>query len=567
MKQWVVREKIPNDVSAELGEVPELVKNLLYHRGIKTRAEAEKFLNPTYGGEEDNPLLILNMEKAVSRIIKAIKESERIVIFGDYDADGVCSSVVFHDFFKKIGFENFHIHIPDRYLEGYGLSLKAVEEFSKQSAKLIVTLDCGITNVKETERANELGMEVIIIDHHIVPENPPKAYVIVDLKQSGETYPTKFLSGAGIAFKTICAIVKVGKFNITSGWEKWLLDVVAIATVADMVPLTGENRALVFYGLKVLKKTQRPGLLSFYKRLKLSAPNITEDDLSFVICPRINVAGRMDHATVGFNLLTTQSEQEAIWIGERLDIMTSDRKESVNGIMEKIDDEFGESKPELIMIGNVGWSPGVLGLTANKVLEKYNCPVFLWGKGGDSIKGSCRSNGAINLVEFMRGLPIDLLDDLGGHALSAGFSIAESKIGKLKEEITKLYIVFPKQEINGVIHIDKEISIDDVGVALFSMIEKFQPFGVDNPKPVFSFKNTIIYAVKKFGNGGIHLQLDFKKSDGKIISAIGFFVANSEHLANLKAGQTIDLVATIEKSHFRGKPEIRLRILDVRLRQ
>ena len=259
-------------------------------------------------------------------------------------------------------------------------------------------------------------MEVIIIDHHIVPENPPKAYAIVDLKQNGETYPTKFLSGAGIAFKTICAIVKVGKFNITSGWEKWLLDVVAIATVADMVPLTGENRALVYYGLKVLKKTQRPGLLSFYKRLKLSAPNITEDDLSFVICPRINVAGRMDHATVGFNLLTTQSEQEAIWIGERLDIMTSDRKESVNGIMEKIDDEFGESKPELIMIGNVGWSPGVLGLTANKVLEKYNCPVFLWGKGGDSIKGSCRSNGAINLVEFMRGLPIDLLDDLGGHA-------------------------------------------------------------------------------------------------------------------------------------------------------
>ena len=564
MKQWVLREKIPNDVAMELGEMPEFVKSLLYHRGIRTRAEAEKFLNPTYGGEADNPLLILNMEKAVSRIIRAIKENERIIVFGDYDADGVCSSVVFHDFFKKIEFENFHVHIPDRYLEGYGLSEKAVEEFSKQGAKLIITLDCGITNVKEVERAIELGMETIIIDHHIVPENPPKAYAIVDLKQNGETYPTKFLSGAGIAFKTICAIVKIGKFNITPGWEKWLLDVVAIATVADMVPLTGENRTLVYYGLKVLKKTQRPGLLSFYKRLKLSSSNITEDDLSFVICPRINVAGRMDHATVGFNLLTTQSEQEAIWIGERLDIMTSDRKESVNGIMKKVDEEFGDSKPEVIMMGDVSWSPGVLGLTANKVLEKYNCPVFLWGKGGDSIKGSCRSNGAINLVDFMKKLQAGLLDDLGGHALSAGFSTAESKIEKLKEEIMKLYAVFPKQEINGITNIDQEILIDDVGGALFSMIEKFQPFGVDNPKPVFSFQNVNIYAVKKFGNDGIHLQLDFKKSDGKVVSAIGFFVANAENMIGLKVGQTIDLTAVIEKSHFRGRPEIRLRIVDIK---
>lgn len=564
MKQWVLREKIPNDVAMEFGEMPELVKSLLYHRGIKTRAEAEKFLNPTYGGEEDNPLLILNMEKAVLRIIKAIKENERVVVFGDYDADGVCSSVVFHDFFKKIGFENFHIHIPDRYLEGYGLSLKAVEEFSKQGVKLIITLDCGVTNVKEVERASELGMETIIIDHHIVPENPPKAYAIVDLKQEGETYPTKFLSGAGIAFKTICAVVKVGKFNITPGWEKWLLDIVAIATVADMVPLTGENRALVYYGLKVLKKTQRPGLLSFYKRLKLSVPNITEDDLSFVICPRINVAGRMDHATVGFNLLTTQSEQEAIWIGERLDIMTSDRKDSVNGIMKKINEEIGDSKPELIITGDTSWNPGVLGLTANKVLEKYNCPVFLWGKGGNSIKGSCRSNGAINLVDFMRELPIGLLDDLGGHSLSAGFSIAENKIGKLKEEIIKLYARIPKQEINGILNIDKEISIDDVGIALFFIIEKFQPFGVDNPKPVFCFKNIIVHTVKKFGNGGIHLQLDFKKNNGKTVSAIGFFVANAEYLINIKSGQTIDLVATIEKSHFRNSSEIRLRTVDIK---
>ena len=571
MKQWVLREKVPDDVAAGLGDMPEMAKSILYHRGVKTRAEAEKFLNPKYGDNVDDPLLILNMEKAASRIVAAIKNNERIIVFGDYDADGICSSVVFHDFFKKIGFENFHIHIPDRYLEGYGLSLKAVDEFCKQGAKLIITLDCGVTNVKEVEHANKLGLEVIIIDHHIVPESPPKAYAVVDLKQVGETYPTKFLSGAGIAFKTICAVIKIGRFNIIPGWEKWLLDAVAIATVADMVPLLGENRTLVYYGLKVLKKTQRPGLISLCRRLRLSPANITEDDLSFTIAPRINVAGRMDHATVSFNLLTTQSEQEANWIGERLETMNGDRKEAVDKIIKMIDSEIGKTRPEVIIIGDASWSPGVLGLTANRALEKYNCPVFLWGKGGDNIKGSCRSNGAINLVDFMKSLPAGLMDDVGGHALSAGYSLAENKTDKLKEEIIKLYAVFPKKKVDSVIDIEKEASIDDVGTAFFSSIEAFQPFGVGNPKPIFSFKNISIYGVKKFGNGGIHLQLDFKKSSisggGKIISAIGFFMSNQPEIIGLKSGQTIDLAASIEKSNFRNKPEIRLRIVDVKIKR
>ena len=563
MKQWIFREKVPDDVAAELGEMTEMAKSILYHRGVKTRAEAEKFLNPKYGDNVDDPLLILNMEKAAGRIVEAIKNNERIIIFGDYDADGICSSVVFHDFFKKIEFANFHTHIPDRYLEGYGLSLKAIDEFIKQGAKLIVTLDCGVTNAKEVEKANSLGLEVIIIDHHIVPENPPKAHAIVDLKQDGETYPTKFLSGAGIAFKTICAIIKLGKFNIIPGWEKWLLDVVAIATVADMVPLLGENRTLVYYGLKVLKKTQRPGLLSFYRQLKLSPANIAEDDLSFMIAPRLNVAGRMDHATVSFNLLTTESSQEADWISERLETMNGDRREAVDKIIKTIDSEIGASRPDVIIMGDTSWSPGVLGLTANRVLEKYNCPVFLWGKGGDNIKGSCRSNGAINLVDFMKSLPAGLLDDLGGHSLSAGFSMAENKIGKLKEEIIKSYAVFPRKEIESVIYIEKEANIDDIGAAFFSTIEIFQPFGADNPKPVFSFKNINVHWVKKFGNGGAHLQLDFKKSDGKIVSAIGFFIGKNGDL-DLKAGQTIDLAASVEKSNFRNKPEIRLRIVDIK---
>lgn len=570
MKQWVLRKKVPDAIAAELGDLSEIVQSALFYRGVKTRTEAEKFLAPDWEKDVGEPFSIMNMEKAVSRILKAIKNDERIVIFGDYDADGVCSSAVFYDFFKKIGFENFHIHIPDRYLDGYGLSLKAVDEFLKQDAKLIITLDCGITNVKEVERANAFGVEVIIIDHHIVPEKPPDCYAIIDLKQDGESYPTKFLSGAGIAFKTICAIVKAGKFNIVPGWEKWLLDVVAIATVADMVPLLGENRTLVYYGLKVLKKTQRPGLLSLYRRLNLSAANVNEDDLGFLIAPRINVAGRMDHATISFNLLTTQSEQEADWISERLETMNDDRKEAVDKIIKTIDSEIGRSRPNVIITGDASWNPGVLGLTANRMLEKYNCPVFLWGKGGNNIKGSCRSNGEINLVDFMRGLPVGLLDDIGGHSLSAGFSLAEDKVNKLKEEIIKLSLVFTKKEIDRVVYIDKEIGIDEVDSSFFSAIENLQPFGADNPKPIFSFHNLKIFNVRKFGNGGIHLQLDFKKNfadnGNKIISAIGFFMISQPNLIDLKAGQMIDLAASIEKSNFRNKPEIRLRIVDIKIK-
>lgn len=572
MKQWIFREKVPDDVAMELGEMPEITKSILYHRGVKTCLAAEKFLTPNYDENIGDPFLILNMEKAASRIVAAIENNERIIIFGDYDADGICASVIFHNFFKKIGFENFHVHIPDRYLEGYGLTVKAIDEFFKQGAKLIVSLDCGVTNIKEVEKANSLGLEIIIIDHHLVPENPPRAYAIVDLKQKKETYPTKFLSGAGIAFKTICAVIKTGKFNIVPGWEKWLLDAVAIATVADMVPLLGENRTLVYYGLKVLRKTQRPGLLSFYRQLGLSARNIMEDDLSFLIAPRLNVAGRMEHATISFNLLITQSSQEADKISNRLETMNSARKEIVDKIVKTIDSEIklalstgGKTEPDVIMTGNASWNPGVLGLAANRVMEKYNRPVFLWGKGGDSIKGSCRSNGAINLVDFMKKLPLGLLDNQGGHDLSAGFSIAENKIEKLKEEIIKLYAVFPKKEINNVIYIEKETIIDDIDAAFSSTIEAFQPFGVDNPKPIFSLLGVKIFNVRKFGNGGVHLQLDFKKSGGGAISAIGFFMAGEKDF-NLKAGQTIDLAASLEKNYFQGKEELRLRIVDIKIK-
>jgi len=557
-KQWVLRKKISEN----------LEKQLLFYRGIKTKKEAEKFFNPNYEKGLNDPFKILNMEKAVDRILSAIKKNERIIIFGDYDADGVCASVIFHEFFKKVGFENFHVHIPDRHLDGYGLTLESIDEFKKQEAKLIITLDCGITDYDEIEKANKSGIDTVVIDHHLPPEKLPPACAIVDVKQEKDKYLFKDLCGTGVAFKVICALVKKGGFNIVSGWEKWLLDLVAIATITEMVPLMEENRVLVFYGLQVLRKTKRPGLLSFYRRMEMVPVNINEDDVGFMIAPRINVASRMEHANTSFELLTTESSEEADWLTGRIELLNKDRRNIVEAILQEVDEKIEiESIPPIIVKGDINWNPGVLGLVATRLVEKYGRPAVLWGKErAKEIKGVCRSDGTVNVVDLMTVLPKDILLDFGGHAFAGGFSIKEGKIDDLEKEILRAYKKILKQKTeNEILYIDKEIGPEEVNWEFYGQIEKFQPFGMDNPKPVFMFSELEIANIKKFGNGGIHLQLDFKKSNGEKISAIGFFIANAEKY-DLKTGQKIDLVATLEKSTFRNSLELRLRIVDVKLR-
>jgi single-stranded-DNA-specific exonuclease len=458
MKQWSLRKPIPEKISKKLEKWPELIRQILFYRGIKTEKGAEKFLNPDYEKGLRNPFDILNMNKATERILKAIKNKERIVIFGDYDADGVASCAIFYDFFKKIGFENFHFHIPDRHLDGYGLTMESIDEFISQNANFIITLDCGITDYEEVEKANSAGIDVIIIDHHLVPEKLPNAFAIVDSKQKEDKYPFKFLSGAGVGFKVIQALVKRGNFNVIPGWEKWLLDFVAIATVADMVSLVDENRILVHYGLKVLRKTRRPGLLSFFRRLDINPNQILEDDIAFMIAPRINIAGRMDHANTSFELLITSSSEEADWITSRLEILNADRKNAVEKILNEISKRIEKKKitPTIIVEGDLTWNVGVLGLGATKLTERYSCPVFLWGKGvlpakgtkTIKIKGSCRipAESGINLIELMGKLPKDFLIEFGGHVKAGGFSIKDEKINSLEKEISLAFEKMPKQK-------------------------------------------------------------------------------------------------------------------------
>ncbi len=332
-KKITLGENLPEKIKEEFKTYPELLGQLLFYRGIKTQVEAEKFLNPNYEKDTYDPFLIKGMDLAVEMILKAIKENKKILIYSDYDADGIPGAVILSDFFKKIGFENFLVHIPNRLREGYGLKVKTIEKLKEKNIDLIVTIDGGITDVEPVKKAKELGVDVIITDHHMVNGELPPADVILNSKQEDDNYPDDMLCGAGVAFKLVLALIEKGDFNslptgrqVEKGWEKWLLDMVGLATVADMVPLKNENRVLAHYGLIVLRKSRRPGLQKLFRKAWIKQHQLVEEDISFMIAPRINAASRVSDPRIAFDLLSTTNEIEAGQLADELDKLNNKRK-------------------------------------------------------------------------------------------------------------------------------------------------------------------------------------------------------------------------------------------------
>ncbi len=551
----------------------ELLQELLNKRGITTEKDIEYFLNPSYEEHIHDPFLMKDMGKAVERILKAIENKEKIIFFTDYDCDGIPAGVVFHDFFKKIGYNNFENYIPHRHDEGFGLNLEAVEEFAKGGAKLLITADCGITDVEDVALANKLGIDVIITDHHLPGEKLPDAFAILDPKQEGCEYPEKMLCGSGVVYKLIQGILQKNRFGISDGWEKWLLDMVGMATLSDMVPLLGENRVFASYGLKVLRKSPRPGFQKLLRLAKADQRNLVEDDIGFTVAPRINAASRMGVPFDAFRLLSTQDEVEAGIIADHLNKINDERKglvaSMVKEIKKRIDAREVVMTKKVLVMGNPNWRPAILGLAANTLMREHGRPVFLWGReGGEVIKGSCRS-GDVNLVSIMQAAAPDTFIDFGGHGMSGGFSVSHDRIHLLEDELERAYekavalIGFEKGDASSGYDIDKELLIDDVNWRTYETVNKLAPFGEGNRKPIFSFKNAYIKEAKRFGKEGGHLELTFENSQGKKIKAIKFFADDLPSLEKAKTGSTITLLANLEKSVFRNFPELRLRVVDI----
>ena len=566
--QYKIREKMDGN----------FIDNLLFHRGVKTSEEKEKFLNPDYEKHIHNPFLLKDAEKSAKRIIKAIENNEKIVIYSDYDADGIPAGVILHDLFKKIGFKNFINYIPHRHDEGFGLNNDAIEQFANDKVDLIITLDCGIGDIEAVKLAKQKEIDVIITDHHEPHTELPPAFAIVDHKQKDCNYPEKILCGSGIAFKLVQAILQIKRFEMKEGQEKWFLDMVGIATLSDMVPLIRENRVFASYGLKVLRKSPRKGLMRLFDHLRMNQRYITEDDIGFMIAPRINAASRMGVPMDAFLLLSTDNDDEAHKYVEHLDHINNERKGIVASLVKEvkkiIKERYTENPRNVIVAGNPEWKPSLVGLVANICAEEFSKPVFLWGRDGDGvIKGSCRSGGTVSVVDIMHKVPSGVILQYGGHFASGGFSIADEAIHHLEEHLNSAYDLLVKDnEKDGVEiepeYIDIELTLDDINWNFYEKIEKLAPFGIGNKKPVFIFNNIKIIGVKEFGkNGNKHLELSFKKVDGQIVKAIGFFMSNEQFKTkekeNIKVNDSINLIATMEKSMFGGRIELRLRIVDI----
>ena len=545
-----------------------LTLQLLENRGVTDPEAIAHFIAPDYERDTYDPFLILHMERAVKRILQAFREGEKIVIYGDYDCDGIPGSVILYDLFKKIGVSNFSVYIPHRHHEGYGLNNDAITRFAKEKVGLIITVDCGITDIDEVRHAQQLGIDVIVTDHHLPASELPPAYAILNSKQEGDTYPDDMLCGAGVAFKLTQALLLRGTWtHIPSGWEKWLLDMAGLSTIADMVPLQNENRALAYFGLKVLRKSPRPGLHALFKEAKVDQRYLVEDDVGFTIGPRINVASRMDVPMRAFELLATHDPQEAELLAAHLGSLNVERKSEVARMVKEAKRLISARElREVIVIGNSKWRVGIAGIVANQLMETYDRPAFVWGKEGGSVfKGSCRSDGRVNVVELMHAVREGIFIDRGGHEFSGGFSVESDAIHFLESALVEAHTTVQKKEkIEKNKNIDAILKLADVNEEVFAAIDLLAPFGVGNPRPIFRFRSVLVEKVELFGKGRDHLRITLKDDGGHRVSALGFFMTPANFPdVELSSGARIDLSATMEKSYFRGAPELRLRIVEI----
>lgn len=575
-----LHDAIDPSVRKELEEYDDITAGLLSRRGILTREEAGAFLSPSYTEHVHDPMLMLDMPKAVSRFAEALNNSERITVWSDYDCDGIPGGVLMHDFLKKAG-ANFTNYIPHRHVEGYGVNVAGVETLAKEGTTLIITVDSGITDVEAVARAQELGMDVIVTDHHLPQETLPPAFAILNPNaRPEETYPYKSLCGSGVAWKLVCGVLAhgfTGRESIPVGYEKWLLDMVGLATIADMVPLTGENRVLAKYGLLVMRKSPRLGFQKLCKQARVNQRFITEDDVGFMIAPRINAASRMGNPRDAFTLLTTSDEIEADELAKLLESTNRSRRAAAGSItkavharLERLKEEGGEI-PSVIAMGDPEWRPGLLGLVANGIADEYGRPVFLWGReGNESLKGSCRGGPEnINVSELMQAAHADTFLGFGGHAAAGGFSVAPEAVFELQERLVEARTKLPVPDDRQLVQADTILSTSEVTLEVLKRFEMLAPFGMGNPKPTIALTQVYIERVSWFGKVSEHVRLHVRRGTEENrevpLEAIAFFAKRDlgSALSLCSVGATVSLLAYAERDQFaRGQP-VRLRLLKI----
>ena len=545
-----------------------LVDQLLENRDVSYETR-EAFLHPDFERDLHDPFLMTDMHAAADRVLVARETQEKIVIYSDYDCDGIPAGTLMHDLFKKVGITNFTNYIPHRHNEGFGRNIDAVNMFIADKTTLLVVLDCGTVSFDEIAHAKTNGIDVIVIDHHEPAQGRLPDTIALLNPRRDMAYPWRELCACGVAFKFAQAFLmklreKESDTNIPLGWEKWLLELVALSTISDMVPLIDENRTLVTYGLKVLRKTRRPGLLRLLHNNKINSARISEDDIGFTIAPRINAASRMGTPSLAFTMLSGD-ETTGADAAQELEKLNTSRKGKVAAMTREVHQklEHVTEIPSVIVIGNPDWMPSLVGLVANTLSEEYKRPAFVWGRDGKGIiKGSCRSSGA-SVVAIMEHAHDAILQG-GGHHQAGGFEVEDSKIHMLGAALCAAgdALAAVSYETAAELLVDATFSLSDLTSTSYAQIATLAPFGMKNKKPLFQIPNITPYSVELFGKTKEHTKLILTNSTHNI-SAIAFFRTPDSFQVEPVAGRPCTLIAHFEESFFMNKRELRLRIVDV----
>jgi len=559
-KLWQIAKPTPNEFKEKFPEIHPIILQLLFSRNLDTQKKIDKFLLPDYSQDLYDPFILQDMKKAVDRVYKAIKKKEKIVICGDYDTDGITSSAILLTIFQKLGAKDITTYIPDREIEGYGLSEKMVKEFIKQKVNLIITCDCGVTNNKEIDLANKAGMEVIVIDHHCQGKELPKAFAIINPQANREKYPFKTLAGVGVAFKFNQALLSDSRCQIENkeAAEKWLLDLVALGTVADYMPLLGENRTLVKYGLVVLNKTTNLGLRSLVEKSGLELGNLNTGNITFQLSPRINAAARVMHADEALNLILAKNPFEADEYAEHLNAFNLTRQQLVEQTFRKIKSDIGDDPKEMILVSLGEYPKGVLGLCASKLLDKYSRPALVLTKRKNEIIGSGRSLPNFNLHQALSLLKKYLIR-FGGHPGAAGLTISPDKFEAFKKEILKIgKEQLKKQDLVSKLRIDAQVELNDVNWSLYEDLVKFEPFGRDNWQPNLLLKNVYLKEKQMVGKTKKHCRLVIDQGKKMI-----YFSANHK-MEGINIGDKIDIVFHLEINEWNSTRELQMKVIDLK---
>ncbi len=553
----------------DVSDVSGLVRALLQRRGVAD-ADMDAFLNPDYVSQTHSPDLLFNIDIAVSRVLHACTHGQRIAVYADFDCDGIPGAAVLSDFFKKIEYKNVEVYIPHRDREGYGFHEEAIRALAAREVKLIITVDVGTNAIESANVAKELGVDVIVTDHHEISTEVPDVLAVLNPKL-GE-YPFRDICGAAVAFKLVQALLKEGKNRgiaefvaIPDGWEKWLLDLVGIATIADMVPLIGENRVLARFGLQVLRKSPRPGIVALCQALRLRQQELTEEDIGFSIGPRINAASRMGEPDQALRLLTTHDRMEASKCAAHLEELNASRKGVVSAMVRQarknVAARFAKDD-KVVVVGNPEWKPALCGLAANSILGDRSGVVCVWGRDAlGRLKGSCRSDGSVSLMELFASAG-DLFEHAGGHERSGGFSVSHEKVHTLPEALQEAAKNLEARESDPVREADALITLPEVTRRIFSEVSRLAPFGIGNPKPIFLIARTSFTSVKRFGKEKNHVELQLEcKESGAFARAYDFFRSPEDFSHVPAVGESANVLATIERDTYRGG--LALRIVDV----